>query len=91
MKPTPPLFDVAGVLAVVWLWTAIYESFTRTGLWRVLDDAAGNTHGLVAEAAVLAICVLTGWFALATTSWVAWRIFVRAARARDFPTARARA
>lgn len=90
MKLTHPIFDVAGALAVVWLWTAIYESFTHTGMWRVIDNVAGNVRGMVAEAAVLAACVLAGWFVLAASSWLVWRLFARDAHASDFPTARAR-
>jgi hypothetical protein len=91
MKLTHPIFDVAGALAVVWLWTAIYESFTHTGLWSLIDDLAGNARGMVAEAAVLAASVLTGWFALAISSWGAWRVFARDVQHADFPVARTRA
>jgi hypothetical protein len=88
MKLTHPIFDVAGALAVVWLWTAIYESFTHTGVWRVIDSAAGNVRGMVAEAAVLAACVLAGWFVLAAASWIAWRLIAGDAPRTDFPVAR---
>ena len=90
MKLTHPIFDVAGALAVVWLWTAIYESFTHPGLWSVIDDMAGNVRGMVAEAAVLAASVLAGWFALAALSWLVWRLFAHDPHAGDFPTARSR-
>ncbi|HEY6036992.1 MAG TPA: hypothetical protein VIV58_22085 [Kofleriaceae bacterium] len=87
MKLSHPIFDVAGALAVVWLWTAIYESFTRTGVWRLIDDAVGNVRGMAAEAAVLGACVLAGWFAFFAGAWLLWWLFARHPRADDFPTA----
>jgi len=87
MKLSHPIFDVAGVLAVTWLWTAIYESFTRTGVWRVIDDSVGNVRGLAAEAAVLTACVLAGWLAFFAGAWVLWRLFAHEAHDDALPTA----
>jgi hypothetical protein len=59
------VLDVAAVVAVAWTWHAIYESFTRTGLWCVLARALGGATTLPSELVVLAACMLAGWLPLA--------------------------
>lgn len=89
-RSTRTLVDVAAILAVAWLWIAVYESFTRSGLWLVISRAVGGATTLPSEAAVLAACVLLGWLALASSCWLAWRLFLRSKRGRDLPEARLR-
>jgi len=88
-KPTRTLLDAAAAVAIAWMWISVYQFFTHTGLWPIVDHALGHATTLPGQAAVLATCVLVGWLSLATVSWVAWRVLAH--RRSDFPTARLRA
>ncbi len=87
-RPTRRLLDVGAIVAVAWMWIAIYESFTRTGLWPIIHEALGCVTTLTGQAAVLATCVLCGWLAVAAACWSIWRVFLHGRAAADFPTAR---
>ena len=89
-RSTKTLIDVASLVAVVWMWISIYESFTRSGLWRMLSDALGGATTLASELAVLAMCVLIGWLSLAASCWLVWRYALRRRVDPDFPSARLR-
>ncbi len=60
--------DVAALLGLAWLWIAIYESFTHSGLWLVIDDAFGAVRTMAAQAAVLGGCILVGWVVIAAAA-----------------------
>ena len=87
-RATRTLVDIVGLVGIAWMWIAIYESFTRTGLWRVISDAVGGAPSLASQAAVLASCVMTGWVSVALTAWVVWFVCLRGRVASDFPVAR---
>ncbi len=87
-KPTRTLVDLVGVAGIAWLWLAIYESFTRSGLWRVIADAVGGVPTLACQAAVLGTCLMIGWITIAATAWTLWFLLLRRRPAADFPTAR---
>jgi len=88
-RPTRTLLDIALLVGVAWMWVAIYQSVTRSGLWSVLAHAVGGATTLPSELAVLAVCVLAGWLSLAGLCWLAWRVLERGV-GRDFPVARLR-
>ena len=88
-KPTRALLDVTGILAVLWMAIASYESFTQTGLWSLVAHMVGGATTLAAQAAVLATCLLAGWLVIATAGWIAWRAFFAGRLDPDFPVARA--
>ena len=89
-RSTRTLVDVALLAAIAWMWISIYESFTRSGLWPVLSRGVGGATTLHSELAVLAFCVLVGWFPIATVSWLVWRLALRGKLDPDFPAARLR-
>ena len=87
-KPTRTLVDIVGLIGIAWMWIAIYESFTHTGLWHMISDAVGGAPSLASQAAVLATCVIAGWISVAATAWLIWFVFVRGRMTSDFPAAR---
>lgn len=87
-KPTRPLLDVTGILAVLWMAIAGYESFTQTGLWSIVARMFGGATTLAAQAAVLGACLLAGWLVIAMAGWIAWRAFFEGRLDPDFPVAR---
>ena len=88
-RPTRVLFDVLVFCANAWLWLAVYQSFTRSGVWRVIDQALGRPSELHAQTAVLGVCVLVGWLFLALVGWSLSRVLVTH-RSAVLPIARAR-
>ena len=87
-KPTRTLLDVASLLGIAWMWIAIYQSFTHTGLWPIVAGALGGAATLPGQAAVLASCVLAGWLSLAIACAAIWRAFLSHRVSADFPIAR---
>jgi hypothetical protein len=87
-RSTRTIVDLASLFGILWMWTAVYESFTRSGLWLILSRAVGGATTLPGEAALLAACVLAGWLVLAVWSWVAVIVTERVRAVRDFPAAR---
>jgi len=85
-RPTRTLIDAGAFGAIAWMWVAIYQSFTHTGLWPYVERALGGAPTLPSQAAVLASCVLIGWLALATACWLIWHVFLRRHHP-DFPAA----
>lgn len=82
--------DVVLLFAMVWAWIAIYESFTRSGLWLILSRMVGGATTLPSELALLSLCLLLGWSCFAGLGWVVWRVARIIERRADFPVARAR-
>ncbi len=82
------IVDIGLLLAVAWFWIAIYESFTRSGLWLVLSRMVGGATTLPSELALLSISVLLGWSCLAAACWIVWRVIVFGKLDPDFPAAR---
>ena len=82
------LVDVALLVAVAWLWFAIYESFTRTGVWLLLSRLVGGVSTLPSELALLSLSVLVGWACIAAVCWILLRVIASRRRALDFPAAR---
>ena len=78
--PSRIVVDAAALLGVAWLWIAIYESFTRSGLWRVVDEAFGAVQTLPGQAAVLAACILVGWILIVGAAVLAGGLFAMRAR-----------
>jgi len=70
------------------MWIAIYQSFTHTGLWPIVDGALTGFSTLPGQTLELAVCVLIGWLLLATTSYLGWHFFLRGRPSADFPSAR---
>ena len=87
-KPTRALADVAGLVGIAWLWISIYQSFTHSGLWLIVDRALGGSATMPGQAAVLSTCVLIGWLSLATACYLVWYLLLRGRLAADFPAAR---
>lgn len=87
-RPTRTLVDIACLLAVAWLWIAIYESFTRSGLWLIISRAVGGATTLPSELAVLVMCVLAGWLPIVLVLWLVWRVALHGRVERDFPAAK---
>ena len=87
-KAPRALLDIAAFLGVAWMWLAVYESFTQSGLWRIIDTALGGANTLPAQAAVLASCVLAGWLAIEAAAWLVWRTVLVTRLAPQFPRAR---
>ncbi len=89
MFPKPPraLVDVAAFVGIAWMWIAIYQSFTHSGLWPIVDGALTGSATMPGQALELAICVLIGWISLATSLYAVWHVLLRRLNA-DFPTAR---
>lgn len=82
--------DVVLLFAMVWAWIAIYESFTRSGLWLMLSRMVGGATTLPSELAILSLCLLLGWSSFAGIGWLVWRVVRILDRRADFPLARAR-
>ncbi len=87
-KPTRALVDVAALVGIAWMWIAIYQSFTHTGLWLIIDHALGGSATMPGQAAVISICVLSGWLSLATILYFIWYALLRGRLTSDFPVAR---
>lgn len=82
--------DVVLLFGMAWAWIAIYESFTRSGLWLMLSRMVGGATTLPSELALLSLCLLLGWSCFAGVGWLAWRMARILERSADFPVARAR-
>jgi len=86
-RSTRTLVDIAALLGIAWLWTAIYESFVHSGVWRAVDEAFGGSNTLPGETAVLATSVIIGWLSLVAVCSLIWCLFLRG-RHLDFSSAR---
>ena len=89
-RRTRTLVDIALLLATAWFWIAIYESFTRSGLWLILSRIVGGATTLPSELALLSLSVLAGWLCVAALFWLAWRVIAPRELHPDFPVARLR-
>ena len=89
-RRTRTVVDVVLLFAMVWAWIAIYESFTRSGLWLMLSRVVGGASTLPSELALLSLCLLLGWSCFAGVGWLVWRVARILERSADFPVARAR-
>lgn len=76
-RATRFLVNAASIVALGWLALVFYQSFTNTGLWRIVRDALSSDYSTPGPAGVFAICVLAGFTPIAAVSWVIWRVFLR--------------
>lgn len=89
-RATRFLINAAAFLGLCWIALVIYESFTYTGLWRVVDRALSTEASHPNAAGTFAICTLAGSIPIGALAWLVWRVALRGRLRGDFPIARLR-